>query len=160
MIGGSNINTSPSPGQAEYVSTSSGTATLHVDQITTSDANTSNAITFSAPINTSLKQFNETVVALGNQSGNVSANIDAVNGSIFTMTAVGGVTINTIPNATAGSSYTLKITQDGTGSHALTSSFLFAGGTKTLSTGAGNVDVISVVYDGTDYLASLTTDYK
>jgi len=112
------------------------------------------------PNGVALKQFNETVVALGNQSGNVSANIDAVNGSIFTMTAVGNVTINTIPNAQAGSSYTLKITQDGTGSRTLSSSFKYLQGNSTLSTGAGNIDVISVVYDGTDYLASLTHDYK
>jgi len=112
------------------------------------------------PNGVKLKQFAETVVALGNQSGNVSANIDAVNGSIFTMTANGALTINSIPNAQAGSSYTLKITQDGTGSRTLSSSFKYLGGNATLSTGAGNIDVISVVYDGTDYLASLTHDYK
>jgi hypothetical protein len=112
------------------------------------------------PNGVALKQFNETVVALGNQSGNVSANIDAVNGSIFTMTAVDTITINSIPNAQPGSSYTLKITQDGTGSRTLSSSFKYLGGNATLSTGAGNIDVISVVYDGTDYLASLSHDYK
>jgi hypothetical protein len=112
------------------------------------------------PDGVALKQFNETVVALGNQSGNVSANINAVNGSIFTMTAVDTITINSIPNAQAGSSYTLKITQDGTGSRTLSSSFKYLGGNATLSTGAGNIDVISVVYDGTDYLASLSHDYK
>ncbi len=75
------------------------------------------------------------------------------------MTVTGGITISEIPNAQAGSSYTIKITQDGTGSHALTSTFKYAGGDKTLSTAGGSIDVISVVYDGTDYLASLTKAY-
>jgi hypothetical protein len=110
--------------------------------------------------NTVLKKFNETVVALGNQSGDISSSLNANTGTIFTVTATGGITINSIANAVAGTSATIKITQDGVGSHALTSSFKFAGGNSTLSTGAGNIDVISVVYDGTDYLASLTNDYK
>jgi hypothetical protein len=110
---------------------------------------------------TSLKGFNETVIALGSQSGNIAAlaEFNAANGSIFTMTATGGIEISQIPNATAGSSYTLKITQDGTGSHALTSTFKYQGGDKTLTTAGGNTDVISVVYDGTDYLATLSKDY-
>jgi len=37
---------------------------------------------------------------------------------------------------------------------------VFPGGTATLSTGGGNVDVISYVSDGTNILASLTADYK
>jgi hypothetical protein len=110
--------------------------------------------------NTVLKKFNETVVALGDQSGDISSSLNANTGTIFTVTATGGITINSIANAVAGTSATIKITQDGTGSHALTSSFKFAGGNSTLSTGASNIDVISVVYDGTDYLASLTNDYK
>lgn len=110
---------------------------------------------------TALKGFNETVVALGSQSGNIAAlaAFNAANGSIFTMTATGGIEISQIPNAVAGSSYTLKITQDGTGSHALTSTFKYQGGDKTLTTAAGNTDIISVVYDGTDYLATLSKDY-
>ena len=113
------------------------------------------------PRNTVLKQFNETVIALGNQSGNIAAlaSFNAANGSIFTMTATGGIEISQIPNATAGSSYTLKVTQDGTGSHALTSTFKYQGGDKTLTTAGGNTDIISVVYDGTDYLATLSKDY-
>jgi hypothetical protein len=54
----------------------------------------------------------------------------------------------------------VKIKQDGVGSHALTSSMKFLGGNATLSTGANDIDVISVLYDGTDYLASLSHDYK
>jgi len=54
---------------------------------------------------------------------------------------------------------TIIITQDGTGSHALTSSMKFAGADKTLSTAPGSIDIISVFYDGTNYYASLTKGY-
>jgi len=111
--------------------------------------------------NIKLKQFGETVVALGNQSGNIAAvaGFNAANASIFSLTATGGITISQIPNVVEGGSYTIKVTQDGTGSHALTSTFKFAGGDKTLSTAGGSIDVINIVYDGTDYLATLSKAY-
>ena len=109
--------------------------------------------------NTILKKFNETKVDLGSVSGDQSSALNATNGSIYTLTATGGITINTIANAVAGTSMTIIITQDGTGSHALTSSMKFAGGDKTLSTAGGSIDVISVFYDGTTYYASLTKAY-
>jgi hypothetical protein len=107
-----------------------------------------------------LKQFNETTVALGNVSGDISSQINSANGTIYTATLTGGITINSIANAVAGTSTTIILTQDGTGSHTLTSSMLFAGGSKTLSTGAGDVDIISVLYDGSNYYASLTRNYS
>jgi len=109
--------------------------------------------------NTVLKKFNETKVDLGSVSGDQSIALNADNGSIYTLTATGGITINNIANAVAGTSMTIIITQDGTGSHALTSSMKFAGGDKTLSTAPNSIDVISVFYDGTTYYASLTKAY-
>ena len=110
--------------------------------------------------NTVLKKYNETVVNLGSVSGDQSSALNATNGSIYTLTATGGITINTIANAVAGTSMMIKIIQDGTGSRALTSSMKFASGNKTLSAAAGAIDVINVVYDGTDYLASLTNGFS
>ena len=46
------------------------------------------------------------------------------------------------------------------GPYTLTSSMKFAGGTKTLSTTANAYDIISVVYDGTNYYASLSTNFS
>jgi hypothetical protein len=54
---------------------------------------------------------------------------------------------------------TLIVTQGGSGSYTLTSSMLFAGGIKTLSTAVGAVDIISVFYNGSTYYASLTKGY-
>jgi cytoskeletal protein CcmA (bactofilin family) len=130
---------------------------------TNSEFNTQNAVVTGTltPAKTVLQQFNETVVNLGNQSGNIAAlaGFNAANASIFTLTATSGITISQIPNADTGSSYTIKVIQDGTGSHALTSTFKFAGGDKTLSTAPASIDVINVVYDGTDYLATLSKAY-
>ena len=111
--------------------------------------------------NTVLKKFNETAVDLGNQSGDISSLLNATNGSIYEVTATGGITINSIANAVPGTSMTIIITQDGTGSHALTSSMIFSGaGSKTLSTLGNSIDIISVIYDGTTYYATLTKDYQ
>jgi hypothetical protein len=108
--------------------------------------------------NVTLKRFQETTVSLGNVTGDISANIDVANGTIFTMSTTGNITINSLNNASAGTSATLIITNGG--SHTLTSSMKFAGGSKTLSTGAGNVDIVSVFYDGSSYYATLSKDYK
>ena len=107
-----------------------------------------------------LKKFNETVVALGNQSGDISSVLNVDNGTIYSVTATGDITINSLANAIAGTSFTLIITQDATGNRLLTSSMKFSnGGFKTLSTGNGNIDIISVFYDGSTYYATLTTGY-
>ena len=157
-VGGTSFYASTT-GQAEYSSSSSVTSVLHVDEITRSDANVNNAIEFSAPINTTLRQFQETTVAKGNQTGDISTNIDASDGSIFTLTAISNLTFNSIANAVAGTSCTIIITQASPGGYTLSSTMKFAGGDKTLSTGAGDVDIISVFYDGSTYYASLTKAY-
>jgi hypothetical protein len=51
------------------------------------------------------------------------------------------------------------ITQDGVGSRLLTSSMKFANASKTLSTAASSIDIITEFYDGTTYYASLTKGY-
>jgi hypothetical protein len=57
------------------------------------------------------------------------------------------------------SNLTLILTQDATGSRTLTSTMKFAGGSKTLSTQTSAIDVISIVYDGTNYLAGLSKGF-
>ena len=137
------------------------TAGANLD-VTTGDLNVSSGdLIVSGTISgsVSLQKFSETVVALGSQSGDISASLDADNGSIYSVTATGGITINSIANAVAGTSMTIIITQGGAGSHTLTSSMKYAGGNKTLSTAATSIDIISVFYDGTTYYASLTAGY-
>lgn len=66
---------------------------------------------------------------------------------------LGGNRTLAITGAISGSSGTLRLTQDGTGSRTLTlpSGSKAAGGAFTLSTAAGAVDILAWVYDGTSY---------
>jgi hypothetical protein len=84
-----------------------------------------------------------------------------LNSSVITLTATGNITINTgdFSNAIAGRSMSFIITQGGSGSYTLTSNMKFAGGSKTLSTAVGAIDIINVFYDGTNFLASLVKGY-
>jgi len=107
--------------------------------------------------NAVLKTFNEVVYAIGTTGGTVTP--DIADGSIQTITLNADLTFNGITGISAGDSFTLVVTQDVTGSRLLTSSMKFAGGTKTLSTAGGSIDIISVFYDGVNYYASLTVGY-
>lgn len=107
---------------------------------------------------TALTGYTETVTSASYTSGNVfSPNVQGA--TIQTLTLTQDTTINQFTNALAGQSCQLILTQDGTGSRLLTSNMKFAGGSKTLSTTAGAIDIISVLYDGTTYFARLTTGY-
>ena len=59
----------------------------------------------------------------------------------------------------AGTSATIILTQGTGGTLTAGASWKWAGGNSTLSTGAGDIDIISVFNDGTNYYASLTTGY-
>ena len=69
----------------------------------------------------------------------------------------GAVTLQA--NAVAGTSATVILTQDSTGSRTLSSTMKFAGGQKTLSTAGGTTDIISMFYDGSTYYAVLSKGY-
>jgi hypothetical protein len=106
----------------------------------------------SSSTNATLKDIRETVYSLTYAS---TITPDVANGTIQKVTLTGNVTFSAFSNPVAGQSMTLIVTQDGTGSRTLTSTMKWSGGTKTLSTAAGSIDIISVFYDGTDYYASL-----
>ena len=124
--------------------------------LTASSGTVSIGGTFSNSIQT--KGLSETVYSWGNTAAGTYTP-DASSGTVHKMTLTGNVTINSLANAATGSNATLIITQDGTGSRTLTSTMKFAGGSKTLSTTASTVDVITVFYDGTNYLATLVKGF-
>lgn len=110
-----------------------------------------------------LKDYKETIYSLGTTSGALT--IDVANGNVQTVTLDGNSTLDGLANAEVGQSLTLIVTQDGTGSRTLTfgdsaNRFLFAGGEDTLSTAGGSIDIVSIVYDGTTYYASLAKDFS
>lgn len=106
--------------------------------------------------NVNLEDYKETVYSLGTTSGTVAP--DVVNGNVQAITLNGNLTLNAFSNPEAGQSITLIVNTGGTG-RTLTSSMKWAGGSKTLST-TDTTDIISVFYDGANYWASLSTDFK
>jgi hypothetical protein len=106
--------------------------------------------------NVNLKDYKETNYAL---SYAATITPDVANGNVQTITLTGNVTFSAFSNPESGQSLTLIVKQDGTGSRTLTSTMLFAGAEKTLSTAANSIDIISVFYDGTNYYASLAKGF-
>jgi hypothetical protein len=101
--------------------------------------------------------YTETVHAIGSSGGTITPNISL--GSIQSITLTSNMTFSSITNINAGQSFTFIVTQDGTGSRTLTSTMKFAGNSRTLSTAANSIDIISVFYNGSTYFASLTKGY-
>lgn len=101
-------------------------------------------------------EYHEKIHSLGTTSGTITP--DVANGNVQTITLNGNLTFSAFSNPIAGQSLTLIINTNGTG-RTLTSTMLFAGGSKTLST-TSTIDIISVFYNGTTYYASLAKDFK
>jgi len=108
--------------------------------------------------NTNLVRFSETVINGGN-TGAATLTPNAAAGTIYQYTLTGNITLNALSNAVAGTSMTIILTQDSVGNRSLTSTMRFAGGSKTLSTAANSIDIISCFFDGTNYYANLTKGY-
>lgn len=84
-------------------------------------------------------------------------------GNVFQVTLGGNRTLGAPTNAKAGFTYMWLIKQDGTGSRTLSynSVFKFAGGTApTLSTGMNELDIISGMYDGTNFNCVFNADFS
>ena len=85
--------------------------------------------------------------------------------SIHTVT-LGTSTEFNITNLPTGGTVTLIITQDGTGSRTATfgtdgsTAVKFPGGAPTLSTGAADIDVVTIVNDGTNFLGNCAKNYS
>lgn len=77
---------------------------------------------------------------------------------------LGGNRALSITGASSGTNGVLKIVQDGTGSRTLTlpagsKVINGGGGSVNLSTSAGAIDILSFIYDGTNYFWTLGTSY-
>jgi hypothetical protein len=103
-----------------------------------------------------LDDIRETVAAL-TYGATITPN--AADGSIRSITLTGNVTFSAFTSPVSGQTITLIITQDATGSRTLTSTMKFAGGSKTLSTAANAIDILTVSYIGTTYYASLVKGF-
>ena len=109
--------------------------------------------------NVQLDDYKEVIYTGGSTTGTITP--DVANGNVQSITLTGSITLNAFANAEAGQSMTLIVTQPASGGpYTLTSTMKFAGGTKTLSTAANAIDIISIFYDGTTYYASLATNFS
>ena len=104
-----------------------------------------------------LKGYTETVHDMGTSSGTKTP--DKSDGNVQKITLNGNLTLNAFASPAAGDSITLIITQDGTGNRTLSSTMKFASASKTLSTAGNSIDVVSMFYDGSRYLASLSKGF-
>jgi len=156
--GSGNIQLTPSSGNITLGAVNFPTTDGSADQWITTAGN--GTLSWSNNLyNATLKDYKETIYAGGGTTGTITPNCS--NGNVQTITLTGAITLNAFASPEAGHSMTLIVKQDAGGSgFTLTSTMLFAGGTKTLSTGANNYDVISIVYDGTTYFASLSTNFS
>ena len=89
--------------------------------------------------------------------------LDWATGNVFTTTLTENVTTITVNNPTAGHKITIKFVQDGGGGHTVA----FPGGWKwpagtapTITAAGGSIDVVTVLYDGTDYLADFAQNFS
>ena len=93
------------------------------------------------------------------KTSSTTITIDPANSSVQTVT-LGHSTTFSMSNFETGQSVTLIITQDGSGSRTgAFTSVKFPGGAPTLSTGAGDIDVVTILYDGTNYLGNIAQDF-
>jgi hypothetical protein len=129
----------------------SGLVTLATDQTITGSKTLSGT--------TTLGKYIESVYSAGNSSTSFTPN--ANNGPVQTLTANNNFTLNAPTNMTAGSNLVLIIRQDATGGRVMTSSasYKFLNGFKTLLSTANSINLVTIFYDGTDYLASTTVGY-
>ena len=148
LVSGGALGT-PSSGT---VTNLTGTASININGTVGATTPAAGTFTTLTPTTAVLKDIRETVAAL---TYGATITPDAADGSVRTITLTGNVTFSAFTNPVSGQTITLIITQDGTGSRTLTSTMKFAGGSKTLSTAASSIDILTVSYIGTTYYASL-----
>ena len=86
--------------------------------------------------------------------------LDLTTSNTFAFTATSNFTLSTPTGAVAGGTYVIRITQDGTGNRVVTwpgaPTFKWpSGSVPVLSTAAGSIDLLTLYYDGTSFLANL-----
>jgi hypothetical protein len=93
-----------------------------------------------------------TLYDAGNSGSSIAINWN--NGPVQLITLTGDPTI-TFTGQTAGGTYTLILLQDGTGGRVVTlTGWDFGDNTPTFNTGANRKNVVSALYDGSEYLAA------
>jgi len=122
-------------------------------------SSTGNVTTGNLAVTANITSYTERTTTQGNTSTSFTPIYS--NGIVQRITATANFSLQAPSGLSAGQSITLIITQDGTGSRAMTPNgvYRFAYGVKTLSTTANSIDMLSIFYDGTNYLCNLVKGY-
>lgn len=157
------INISPNGSGTVVINTDLDVDNININgnAITSTDTNGNVTITPNGTGKTATANltYNEVQYASLGTTGTLTP--DPANGSVQKITLTGNITINALGGTpAAGDSVTLVIVQPASGNYTLTSTMKFAGGTNTLSTTSNYIDVLTIYYDGTNYLANLATNFS
>lgn len=113
-------------------------------------------------LETPLSKYQEKVTTLTDDS-TADIHINCRTGTVSTFSLNDNKTF-VFTNLDAGRSHTLIITNQGSYTATLqgsdSSAIKFPGGAPTITTGAGAIDVITVFYDGTNYLGNIAQDFQ
>ncbi len=93
--------------------------------------------------------------------GSSTTSIDLSTGNVFTINLSANISTLTITNAAVGT-YLIKFVQDATGSRTVSfpGTWKWAGGiVPTLTTTASKLDIITLVYDGTNFYATIVKNF-
>jgi hypothetical protein len=123
-------------------------------------SSTGNVTTGNLAVTANITSYVEQTTSQGNTSTSFTPIYS--NGIVQRITATANFGLQAPSGLTAGQSITLVITQDATGSRVMTPNgvYRFAYGYKTLSTTANAIDMLSIFYDGTNYLCNLVKGYS
>ena len=127
------------------------------NQIQLGDANITDVKTSG---NITAKKFTSVIANDYNFSTGTN-NVDLSLSNIFTINLTGNITL-TFSNGTPGT-YIIKIIQDATGSRTVTfpvSNWRWAGGElPSLSLSSGKIDIVTIIFDGTTYFATIVNGF-
>ena len=144
-------------GWAGTIGTTSGAATAYalLNQDASTQIQTNGNIVVTG--NLIMGPYQETVATSGT-GGAITINV--ATGTIQQLTLTSSITSLSFTNMPAGGSVTLIITQGGSGNNTLTTTGIkYAGGSSTLSTASGAIDILNILFDGTNYYGSLVKGF-
>jgi hypothetical protein len=109
------------------------------------------------------KFYKATYSATGTLTDGTNISWDVTAKPIANVTLAGNRTLDNPTNMVAGASFLLKVTQDGSGGHTLAygNAYKWPGGTvPTLSTGIGDIDILTFYCDGTSMYGNIVKDFS
>lgn len=109
---------------------------------------------------TFVTQYNSPLITLDDSSGTIAIDWDDGNVQYFELTGTGRTVTFSHPNA--GARYVLIIKQAAAGSKTITTwpTIKWQGGSAPTLTATGNrYDIISLIYDGTNYYGSIVDNF-